>query len=107
MLQIEAWLHDAFPQQFPILLSGLVELFKDHLADWKMKTIPKVWGVLEVRGVLVHSRQAILLRLLGPVIVEHNISMADLLLSLLLVMRRVMDLEMVLLDVLWRPGFVT
>ena len=67
MLQIEAWLHDALPLQFPKLLSVLVELFIDHLADWKMKTIPMVRGVLEVRVVLVHSRQMILLRLLGQV----------------------------------------
>jgi len=115
MLRIEAWLCDAFPQLlFPILLSGLVATFKDHLADWMMKMISTIRGVLEVRGVqdgrgvLVLNRLIFLFRPLGMIIVEHNISMAaDLLLFPLLVMRRVMDLEMVLLDALWRLGFVT
>ena len=58
-------------------------------------------------GGLVHSHQnTILFCLLGFRIVERKISMADLLLSPLLEMRKVTDLAMVLLDVLWRLGFV-
>ena len=54
------------------------------------------------------NRLIFLLRPLGMIIVEHKISMStDLLLFPLLVMGRVMDLEMVLLDALWRLGFVT
>ena len=58
-------------------------------------------------GVLVFRHQiTILLRLLGFRIVERKISMADLLLSPLLEMRKVTDLAMVLKYVLWRHGFL-